>query len=158
MLPNASRRPADEGSGTASTLAKKVRTFIVSNSVPPLKKKPSTPYSMTSPSERPDVSKKTSAMGEFSVRKAPLGSENEALAPKFEGVKLVEAPLKMPRPEMFTTGGGGDTPPKNEKVPTPMSKESTAGKLVVPSANNTKEAFGPIPIDDIFEPFEVEIN
>ena len=105
MLPKANSIPADEGSGTDCTKAKKVRTFTVSNSVPPLKKDPVTPYSMESPSERPDVSKKTSAMGEFSVRKAPLGSENEALAPKFEGVKLVEAPLKMPRPEMFTPTG-----------------------------------------------------
>jgi len=109
MLPKANSIPADEGSGTDCTKAKKVRTFTVSNSVPPLKKDPVTPYSMESPSERPDVSKKTSAMGEFSVRNAPLGSENEASA-SGPAVKTVEAPLKIPSPEMLRTGGGGDTP------------------------------------------------
>ena len=165
MLPKAKINAAEEGSGTAvpfgsgtaSTKAKLVRTPLASTSSPALKKiELSNPKAMESPPESPVVSKNTSAIGAPSVRTALLGRENDApaseVAERLAGVKTVEAPLKMPSPEMLTTGGGGDTAPKKEPTGTNKSNESTAVELL--NANNSIEEFGPIPIVVKFKLFK----
>ena len=103
-----------------------------------------------SPSESPEVSKKISATGEVPVKAVLFGSESSAAALDWpNGVNTVVAWLKMPRPEMLTTGVA-----KGDGID--ISKESTLGKL--PVANNTMEEFGPIPIAVLLElkPLAVE--
>ena len=112
-----------------------------------------------SPSESPEVSKKISATGEVPVKAVLSGSESTAPPPlRLDwpiGVNTVVAPLKLPRPEMLTTGGGFEIfrvlPTYGERSGIDISKESTLGKSA--EANNTTEAFGPIPIVVKFESF-----
>lgn len=110
------------------------------------------------------MSKKISAIGALSTSAVLLGIENTASASDLfgkpfkglKGVKDVVAPSKMPRPEILVISGVA-TKSENNCIRLAglidNSNESTAGKLV-PSENNTIEAFEPIPIVVSFGEFE----
>ena len=73
--------------------------------------------------------------------------ESKASPPKSVGVKDTVASLKIPKPDRLVIGGRVAAEPREMD----NSNASTLGSSP-PSKNNSKEAFGPMPSVELFEP------